>query len=41
MWTTNNGVGDMVWRTMSMSSTPYAYGVDDTYVVENILYVVE
>ena len=31
----------MLWRTMSMLPTPYVYGVDNTYAVDDMLYTVE
>ena len=31
---------DMPWRTMSMLPTPYAYGVGNTYSVDDVVYAV-
>ena len=39
-WTTFYAVEHMQWRTVSMLPTPYAYGVGNTYTVDNVLYTV-
>ena len=40
-WRTTYAVDDMPWRTMSMLPTPYTYGVENTYRVDDMLYAVE
>ena len=41
MWITTYAVEHMLWRTMSMLPTPYAYGVDNTYAVDDVVYTVD
>ena len=40
LWITTYAVEHMLWRTMSMLPTPYAYGVDNTYAVDVVVYTV-
>ena len=40
LWRTTYAVGHMPWGTMSMLPTPYAYGVGNTYSVDDVLYAV-
>ena len=40
LWITFYAVEYMLWRTMAMLPTPYAYGVGNTYGVGNVLYTV-
>ena len=37
LWITFYAVEYMLWRTMTMLPTPYAYGVGNTYGVGNVL----
>ena len=41
VWTTKYAVEHIPWRTMSMFPTPYAYGVGNTYPVDDMFYAVE